>query len=119
VVVEVFNSNLSILRLSGIGIQIRCPLRPTRQVRLATHEERDPNESLLADDRNCRRCAIGRDLQQQNDTGNGKMQVAKLAAGLVQASSKWHGDEFQVGQCAQVTLVRRRREEVILLAMVC
>src|SRR5664279_2807150 len=70
---------------------------------------------MVADDRYFRRGAVFHDVEQRDDAGGREIQVAYVAAGLVDRPSQRHRDEFQIGQQARVVLYGQGRENMVLL----
>ena len=81
----------------------------------AAHEQGNTDDSLVADDGDFGRSAIRHDVEQGNDGGGGKIDVAHLAAGLIKRLGERHRDQFQIGQDASV-LVRRQGGKKVVLA---
>ena len=81
---------------------------------LATHEQGDADDALVADHGDFGRCAVFHDVEQRHDGGGGEIDVAHRNTGFANGVAQRHRDQFQMGEQARIFVRREGGEQVIL-----
>ena len=82
--------------------------------RIAAHEQRDADDSLVAHHCNFSRSAAFQDIQERDDGIRRKVHMLKLTAGLVDRAAEWHRNRLQMSIEATEDICRQSGEQVIL-----
>ena len=85
--------------------------------RLSAHEQGNADDALIADHGNLCRGAVLHDIQQRDDGGRWKIDVAQRSARLVKHLAQRQVDGFQERQPALRLCIRQRGEQVVFYSL--
>jgi hypothetical protein len=108
---------LELLPDQPVGVAGALHNRPARGG-FPTHEQRDADETFVADHRDLRRRAVGQHVQQRHDGIGRKRHVAQEIAGLVQDLAERQRHEPQVRVQSFAFRRGQRSQQVVLLRIV-